>query len=139
MALRALEKMIHGKRLIAAQRVQRCWRRKQDMTKLQRKKYLARIAREKREHLAALLIIQSYQQLVYRRKATEIVVDKRMLRHVMMVVKIQTMYRGLVARAWRTEQLRLMLLQDLRDWAGGSRSSSSDQVGPLYIWHGVYS
>jgi hypothetical protein len=119
-ALRALEKLIHGRELEGALRVQRAWRRRQVMKKQQRKKYLALKAQQKKEHLAEQRIHQSLRNLLHRRIAQKVVNKKRAQRRVQMAILIQKVFRGLRGRAWRTEQLRLLLLQDLREWAGGN-------------------
>ena len=119
-ALRALEKFILGKEMEAAMRVQRAWKKRKIMKIYQHKKYLAMKARQKKEYLASQQITQWLRNFVQRRIAMRIVAVKRLQRQEKMAVHIQKMFRGLVGRAWRTEQLRLLLLQDLRDWAGGN-------------------
>ena len=120
LAMRALEKFIYGKRLEATLRIQRAWRRRVEMMKYRRKEYLAMKAKEQRDREAADRIIQYVRNIAQCRIARKILASRRRERNVRLVTIVQKVFRGWVARSERAERLRLMLIEDLRDWAGGN-------------------
>lgn len=119
-SLRALEKIMYGRKLEAAMRVRRAWLRRRAWKKEEEKRRLAMRAQHKKERLAAKKIARGLLRVLRRRTAQKIVMQRRVQRRIKSAAKIQAVWRGLLGRASRTEQLRLILLQDLREWAGGN-------------------
>lgn len=133
-ALRALEKIIYGRTIDAARCLQRTWRRRHATMRLRRKQKQERRARQQEEARAAQRIAESLKQVAQRRAARQEVLALREERRERMAVRVQTVFRGWVARAWRTEQLRRLLLQDLRDWAAGNIQKLIDRPTQLDIY-----
>jgi hypothetical protein len=91
-------------------------------------------ARQQQEHAAGKHIFTVLRKFIVCRMAAKMLREKRLRRHHCMALRIQRVFRGKVARAWRTEQLRLLLLQDLRDWAVGNIQKLIERPTQLDIY-----